>query len=180
MQELPIEYIKEALEYFPDTGELKWKARPKSHFRTESGWKSANARYTGKKTGSPNTYGYLQVGIDGRLYLAHRLAWAIQNGAWPNGEIDHISGVRSDNRMLNLRVVNTQDNCKNKRIYSANTSGVIGVSWYKSRQKWRAKINVGGKVKHVGYFATIEQAETARKKAEEENQYHLNHGNCLA
>lgn len=176
MQEIKIGYLKEALSYDPESGALRWKERPFHHFSTESGCKSTNARYAGMLTGSPNTHGYLQVGIEGRLYLAHRLCWALHYGVWPDGEIDHVSGVKTDNRISNLRVVTLQANCKNKRIYAGNKSGVSGVSWYASRSKWRAKINVNGKVKHVGYFSTIEEAKEARGIAEAIYGYHRNHG----
>lgn len=176
MQNLSIDYLKDALSYEPETGQLRWKMRPAHHFNTKAGWRSTNARFAGEITGSPDTYGYLQVGIDGRLYLAHRLVWALHYGSWPEGEIDHISGVKVDNRISNLRVVSTKENCRNKRICKKNTSGVTGVYWYKSRGMWRAKITVDGKAKHIGYFASIKEAQAARKSAELSHGYHVNHG----
>lgn len=176
MLNLSINYLNDALTYNPNTGELKWKIRPADHFNTEEGWRCTNARFAGKATGSPDTYGYLQVGIAGRLYLSHRLAWALHYGAWPEGEIDHISGVKTDNRISNLRVVSTKENCRNKRICKKNRSGVTGVYWYKSRAMWRAKITVDGKAKHIGYFGSIEEAQVARKAAELIHGYHSNHG----
>ncbi|EPY4328991.1 HNH endonuclease [Klebsiella variicola] len=176
MEKITIDYLNEALSYCPKTGILRWKVRPVHHFKSEAGMRATNSRFAGKPTGSPDTYGHLQVGVNGRLYLAHRLAWAIFYGAWPDDEIDHISGIKTDNRIDNLRVVSTRVNCKNKRICRKNESGVTGVYWYKSRNLWRAKITVDGKHKHIGYFSSIEDAKKARVEAQKNFGFHDNHG----
>ncbi|VTP12681.1 AP2 domain protein [Phytobacter ursingii] len=176
MKDVSIEYLKEALEYTPESGLLRWKERPKNHFTTENSWRATNAAYAGKLAGSRDYDGYFRIGIAGRLYRAHRVAWALHYGKWPEHEIDHISGDRADNRIKNLRSVTSDINSKNVRIYSTNKTGASGVGWYKSRNKWRAKINVSGKVKHIGYFDDFNEAVKARKDAEKELQYHENHG----
>ncbi|EMC4142370.1 HNH endonuclease signature motif containing protein [Cronobacter sakazakii] len=176
MNDISIEYLKEALEYTPDSGVIRWKQRPKNHFKTDNSWRATNANFAGKVAGARDNDGYFRIGIDGRLYRSHRVAWALHYGYWPENEIDHISGDRGDNRIDNLRTVTSAANNKNLRLYSTNKTGVPGVGWYKARGKWRAKINVSGKVKHIGYFDDFCEAVKARKAAEMKLQYHENHG----
>lgn len=175
MKYISVEYLKEAFKYNSETGVIHWKKRPKSHFETEEGWRASNARFAGLEAGSVDSHGYLQIGIAGRLYMAHRIAWALHHNEWPVYEIDHISGIKADNRIQNLRMVTLQVNCKNKRIYSSNKTGASGVVWYKSRGKWRARINVDGKMKHLGYFDDFGEAVRVRREAESQFQYHENH-----
>ena len=74
-------------------------------------------------------------------------------------EVDHINGNKHDNRRENLRLCNRTENNRNKGKLSTNTSGFKGVSWHKSKGKWRAVIQVGeGKQKHLGYFDDPETA----------------------
>jgi hypothetical protein len=97
-------------------------------------------------------------------------------GDFPEDQIDHINGVRSDNRWCNLRAVSRQENAKNKRTPSDNSSGVIGVCWDRREKKWRAEIQ-SGKVKHaLGHFPEFSDAVAARKKAERDLEFHKNHG----
>lgn len=176
MNDISIEYLKEALEYTPETGVIRWKQRPKIHFKTENSWWATNANFAGKVAGARDSDGYLRIGICGRLYRSHRVAWALHYGYWPDNEIDHVSGDRSDNRIDKLRSVTAAVNNKNLRLYSTNKTGVPGVGWYKARGKWRAKINDSGKVKHIDYFDDFSEAVKARKAAEMQLQYHENHG----
>lgn len=120
--------------------------------------------------------GYLCGAVNGRTYRAHRLIWAIAHGSWPDKHIDHINGTKTDNRLLNLRVVTASQNLRNAKMPSTNASGAVGVTWYKAKSKWHASIyGDGGKV-HLGYFEKFEDAVTARRIAEVEHGYHSNHG----
>lgn len=120
--------------------------------------------------------GYIGMRFDGRYYQAHRLAWLYVHGVWPEGQIDHINGVRTDNRIANLRDVTHPENGKNQRMAANNTSGANGVHWFKARGKWRAEITVDGAKQHVGYFSDIEDAISARMAAEQRLGFHENHG----
>lgn len=80
--------------------------------------------------------------------------------------IDHINRNPLDNRRCNLRVCTQQQNILNKSMHSNNTSGVPGVSWDKSRNKWHAYIQIDGKFKSLGRFKTIEEAMEVRRQAE--------------
>jgi hypothetical protein len=116
--------------------------------------------------------GYLYGGYRGKVIPAHRVMWALVHGRWPS-EIDHLNGVRDDNRLCNLREVTRQENTKNKARSRNNSSGVTGVDY--SQGKWRAKLAR----RHLGYFATLDEAVAARKAAEAAHDYHPNHGRAV-
>jgi len=169
-------YLKEALQYHPPTGIFVWRTRPLSHFSSLSACTTTNAKYAGKLAGNSHHSGYSYIQIQNKLYAAHRLAWLYVNGADPEDQIDHINGVRDDNKAANLRVVSHSDNGKNQRMKSNNTSGQTGVCWYRASKKWIAQIRVDGKSKHLGYFDDFGDAVAARKDAEKEAGFHPNHG----
>ena len=118
---------------------------------------SAGGFHVGTEMGKTDTYGYRQLTINGRSYLAHRMAWLYVNGEWPSGEIDHIDGNRSNNSIINLRVVprmgNTQ-NIKSSRV--TNILGILGVS--RSGKKFISRINTQNGQIHLGTFNTPEEA----------------------
>lgn len=120
----------------------------------------------GSIVGHRNPLGYVRIYIKSKLYSASRLAWLYETGEWPKKEIDHINGVRDDNRFDNLREASRSQNCYNKSLMSNNTSGHKGVSWRKSGSCWQAIITVNKKQKHLGYFSDLNEAIEARKKAE--------------
>jgi len=170
------------IDYDPETGALVWRVRDVSFFT--DGERSAihcmrvwNARYAGNPAFKGKTSaGYFSGGIFSRRYLAHRVAWAIYSGAWPENDIDHINGKRSDNRIANLRTATRQENCKNSAIGIKNTSGTIGVSWSENKSRWVAQLSKNGKRKHIGYFKSKDEAISARVKASAQCGYHANHG----
>jgi hypothetical protein len=136
---------------------------------------SSNAK-VGDVVGTIANDGYRQTKVKGRLYKVHRLIWLYVHGEFPPEQIDHINGIRDDNRLLNLREVSHQENNKNRRIASHNKSGVIGVCWYKRDKKWHAQIAVPEETKHLGYFTDFDEAVKVRKEAEAKYGYHENHG----
>lgn len=115
--------------------------------------------------GTINGEGYAQIKIDGRLYLAHRLAWRIMTGYWPENDIDHRNKDRRDNRFVNLREATGSQNLRNRGKPKNNTSGFKGVSWNSGRHAWLATIHDGAKNKNLGYFATRESAAKAYDRA---------------
>jgi hypothetical protein len=137
------------------------------------GW---NDRFAGKEAFSKLNSGYLQSHILGSRYLAHRVVWLLHYGKWPTGHLDHINGIRSDNRAVNLREVSYAENSKNHRPHKTNTSGVMGVVWHKRDKKWQAGIMVSGKTIHLGQFTEKADAVSARKQAEKDYGFHENHG----
>lgn len=165
-----IDYLRQRLRYEPETGKLYWRDDAAMHNRWR--WRYANTEaFT-----SSNGNGYRMGRINYRGFLAHRVAWAIVRGAWPGGQIDHIDHDRANNRIENLRVVAHQENHRNTTRRKNNTSGVVGVSWYKAGAKWTAYIMVDRTKQHLGYFDNIDDAIAARKAAEAEYGFHANHG----
>lgn len=123
---------------------------------------------------------YATVSLDGGSVYAHRLAWAMVHGGWPEEPLDHINGDRTDNRIANLRAVPQKLNCRNCRISKNNRSGANGVYWSNGRRKWVAQIMVDYRTRYLGIFETIEAAIKARKAAEREAGFHPNHGRLAA
>jgi hypothetical protein len=119
---------------------------------------------------------YRIVRIDGVPYKIHRIIWKMEIGTDPIEELDHINHKRSDNRMENLREVTRQEQCKNRSISSANTSGTTGVSWHNATKKWQAQIKVDGKHIYLGLFKYYTAAVKARKDAEFKYDFSPNHG----
>lgn len=175
LNDLPIELLKSFLTYDEFSGDLIWRHRERSHFPNDQAYNAWNARFPEKKVGAVSN-GYVIFSIFKRLYKAHRVAWAIYHGEWPDRHLDHIDGNRSNNRISNLRVVSRTENNMNMARKSTNTSGQTGVSRTKSGMRWRARIQANGKAKTIGSFATKEQAIAARKLAEVYYGFHDNHG----
>lgn len=144
MKELTQEYLRDVLSYDPDTGIFVWIKGP----------------FPGKVTGCPNRGGYLRISIGGRLYYSHRLAWLYVYGVTKN-VIDHINGIRTDNRIVNLRECTQSQNCFNSGMRKRNASGFKGVHWCNRDKKWIAKIRFDGIRQTIGYFSTPEDAGAA-------------------
>jgi hypothetical protein len=157
--------LRELLHYDPTTGVFTWLPRPTStrHGRT---W---NTRYVGTRAGTVDSHGHVQIKVNGRLHLAHRLAWLYAHGEWPVAGLDHINGVRDDNRLANLRPATESQNAANRRTPITNTSGFKGVSWHKDRRRWQATIMVASKQSYLGLFDTPEAAHAAYAAAAREH-----------
>jgi len=155
--------IMEVLEYDPETGLFRWKIRRSN---CKKGWFKG---YVTKE-------GYAIIGFAGKLHKAHRLAWLISKGDFPEEDIDHENQDRSDNRIENLREANDALNMKNKSMYSRNKSGATGVTFHSRTGKWQADIYVNGRTIYLGLFSEIERAIAVRKAAQVEHGFHPNHG----
>lgn len=177
MTQIAPQEIYNLILYEPDTGRLVWKDRPESLFKDARSAKSWNSKYAGKDAFTAmNGNGYKRGAVGGKLYYAHRVAWFLYHGSWPQYQIDHINGDRKDNRISNLRSVTNHENSKNKRFSDKNTSGFTGVTWFKRDQKWKAQIMHKGKNYHLGYFDCAKEARDARVLAEARFKFHQNHG----
>ena len=125
-------------------------------------WRSLQKASIGKggQAGTLLQTGYRIVRINKRNYFAHRLIWLCKHGGWPAGDIDHINGIKSDNRLVNLRDVSRTRNKENIRKANANSaSGLLGAHKFKDR--WSSHIGVNGKKFHLGYFDTAQEAHEA-------------------
>lgn len=110
----------------------------------------------GCEAGGLDAAGYRRLRVDGAYFKAHRIAWALHNQALPMFDIDHVNGVRDDNRIANLRPASSSQNNAN-RVATSN-SGFKGVRRF--RAAFRAAIGGGstGRQCHLGTFATAEEA----------------------
>ena len=176
------ELLRKLLRCVPETGKLFWKSRTSDLFapgnRTaESNCRVWNKLYEGKEAlTSYSSEGYLHGTLLGKRVYSHRLIWAIENGEFPACDIDHINGVRDDNRIENLRSVSRLENTRNAKAPKGNVSGVVGVRWVSASGKWMASIGLMGKTKYLGAFANKSDAIDARKAAEIRHGFHPNHG----
>lgn len=110
---------------------------------------------------SRHNKGYIAFYYFGKYLLGHRVAWAIQTGAWPSEEIDHRDGDRSNNRLDNLRLASHAENMQNRPIQVNNKSGVPGVWFEKRTGRWRAEIQLGGRQIRAGRFVSFKDASAA-------------------
>lgn len=165
--------VKGLVAYDEETGLFTWLVRPVSMFPAERNAKMWNTRFAGKPAFNIQHHaGYLYGEILGQVASAHRMAWYYTTGEIPD-EVDHINGIRTDNRIANLRNVNREKNCKNASISkSRNKSGVVGVAWDAPHARWVVRIGT----KHIGRYKSFDEAVMARKIAEKLLKYHPNHG----
>lgn len=158
------------LRYDAESGHLFWRER--------EGNATFNKIWAGKRAFTCKVNGgkAYQGRIDGVHFMAHRVAWAMHHGAWPEDMIDHINGDPLDNRMVNLRCVSNAENARNMKRSKANTSGITGVAWIAGRRRWRASICRDRKQRILGHFLDKEDAIRARRAAEVDLGFHPNHG----
>lgn len=117
----------------------------------------------GRRRGWQMVSGYRAISYRGRQWYEHRLAWLLSNGVEPSGQVDHINGIRTDNRLANLRVATPSQNAANSLKGGHGTAGYSGV-YFDGRnkfRKWVAKINVKNRQITLGYFETAEEAGLA-------------------
>jgi hypothetical protein len=168
MNKITQKILKDLVYYDPSIGEFRWKNRDMRWFDSESTMKMWNNRFANTVTGTIRKDGYVKIVINYNQYLAHRLAWLYVYGKWPENQIDHVNGVRNDNRIKNLRECTKQQNCFNSRIPNNNTSGYKGVSFNKRCKKYECYIKHNQVRIHLGRFDNPEDAHTVYcKKAEE-------------
>lgn len=157
--------LKKILEYNPLTGNFIWikKISKKNNIGDIAGCLC-------------NTNNCIVIGINNILYLAHRLAFLYMEGKWPENEVDHKDHIRSNNKWKNLRKVTHLENGKNVSLHINNTSGYVGVGWFKRDCKWMVTIKVNQKSIYLGLFKNKEKAIKVRKDAEKKYRFHENHG----
>jgi HNH endonuclease len=152
--DLSAEFVRSILKYNPKTGNLVWKI---------------NMPPRGKKghiAGGRANGGYITIGINGKRYFAHRLAFLIMEGRWPEHIIDHRLGRTGDNRWDKIRPVTPSQSSQNRGPQRNNKSGYKGIYWYTAKNKWSAFIktkDTGNK--YLGLFKTQKEAIAAYKQA---------------
>lgn len=152
-EELTQERLKDLLDYDPETGVFTWKV-------SRRGRGTAAGRVAGKR----HCEGYVSIGIDGRQYLAHRLAILYTDGAFPSQDTDHMNGDRSDNRRENLREASRSQNNMNSKLRSTNKTGIRGV-YESKRGRFISRVNFDGVCISLGSFSCPREAAHAYNKA---------------
>lgn len=145
--DITVEYLRSILSYDPDTGKFTWLGR----------------QWHGRPAGTLNSDGYVRIVIAKIDFKAHRLAWAFTHGVIPHPLIplDHLNGIRSDNRIGNLRICTPKQNSENATRPKSSTTGFKGVARCKNTTKFRAYICHNRKQIHLGMFETAEEANRA-------------------
>lgn len=166
----PIELLRELFSYDPDTGYLYWKERSPEHFSRPCMKATWNRQNAGRQVTSIGGNRYIRVRIYKADFVAHRVIFALMTGKEPTNEIDHINGIRTDNRWCNLREATRSENSVNAGPMKNNALGIRGVCLFKQGKyiRYTAEICMNGKRRRLGYFSTPEEAEAAYRKAADE------------
>ncbi len=140
--------LKITLHYDADTGVFTWKIVPRYGINI------------GDKAGSVTAEGYINIGLYGSYYMAHRLAWLYVTGKWPKNQIDHKNTIRSDNSFNNLREATRSINCQNQhKAHIHSKTKILGVSH--SGKKFITRIRTNGDEHYLGTFSNASEAEQA-------------------
>lgn len=159
-----IERVNFLLRYDPVTGCLFWKVRTSN--RVSEGMRAGNI-----------SLGYREVSIDSQTYRATHIIWLICFGCRPKHFIDHINGIRDDDRLCNLREATPAQNARNVRMHFDNKCGYKGVIEHSRRGKpFQARIFADGKQKSLGYYRTPHEAHQAYEAASRD--IHGEFGRC--
>lgn len=140
-------------------GQLYWKPRPPEAFANPTAYVMWNKRYANTAAGCKNNRGYIRIGIEKRYYFAHRLVWLYHHGYMPKA-IDHINGIRHDNRLRNLRPATQMENRWNSRLVKATKSNIKGV-YKRADGVFEAHICADYKRYYIGRFVRRSDAERA-------------------
>lgn len=153
--DLTAQRLRELLHYDPETGAFTWLVDRQGHAKA------------GDVAGCRRSDGYIRMKVDQHGVWAHRLAWFWVHGDWPEQVIDHINGDPSDNRIANLRDVPAATNSQNvKEGRKRKGRGtLLGAHWSVTWNRWKSSINVGGKLRHIGWFGTEVEAHNAYVEA---------------
>lgn len=161
MLSIILEELKTYLSYNQENGLFTWIKKPALKNRAN----------IGDIAGCVRKDGYVLIRLKNKLYLAHRLAWLYVFNEMPKYQIDHINGMKGDNRIINLRECNDMQNSQNiKKSKSNSKSELLGAQWNSAKNKWRSRININGKTLYLGYFDSAELASAAYIEAK--RKYH--------
>jgi len=151
MGTLTVSRLHELLHYDPETGTWVWLVA-----------RTAKAKI-GTVAGRLHHTGYRHIGIDGRRYAAHRLAWLYMTGKWPAAQIDHVNLIRDDNRWCNLREATRSENFFNRRVQCDSVSGIKGLRQLPSGN-WGVRATIDGRHQYLGTFPCAELAAFVRSE----------------
>lgn len=141
--------LRDRFNYNPDSGVFTYA-------------KTVSSSRAGAAAGTLHSSGYVHISINNRIYKAHRLAWYYVYGVWPADQIDHINGVRNDNRLCNLREVNRSENFQNQhKAHKNNSSGLMGAYLDKATGRWYSRIQTNHERIDLGRYNTAQEAHCA-------------------
>jgi hypothetical protein len=168
--ELTQEIVRELIDYNSGTGRITWRKRDIKWFASEKqpaamSCKSWNSRFAGKEIKKRDKDGYFVGTILGQKFRSHRVIWLWMTGEWPD-QVDHINGIKDDNRWFNLRNVSNTENARNTSRKRNNKSGQMGVWWSKGNKTWQASITINKVPRHLGSYQCFELASLVRSEAE--------------
>lgn len=146
--DLTADRLRALMHYNPETGEFSRRV----HLSNRSRGISA--------IGNKHSQGYIIICVDGKPLRAHRLAWLYVYGEWPKEQIDHINGIRNDNRIANLRDITHIEN-KRHRVAAVKPGRLLGAGFHKATGRWSSQITANYKKIHLGYFKTEREAHEA-------------------
>lgn len=149
-ERITAEQAAELLSYDPGSGEFRWKIARSYVVKV------------GQVVGSWDLHGYKTVRLNGRSYKLHRLAWLMTYGVWPAGDVDHINGIRHDNRISNLRDLPRGQNLENRWKPNPNKKSGLPLGVHKAKGgHYSARISVDNKSVILGTFVTVDDATAA-------------------
>jgi hypothetical protein len=153
------ELLVSHLHYDPDTGIFRRRIA------------LCNKVKVGDIAGRTDTSGYSAIRVCGRLYKAHRLAWLYVHGEIPD-VVDHINGVKSDNRLINLRNCTSKQNAENQKLRSNNKTSHRGVYWSSAEQRYKAQVGHDRDIHHLGTFVSLVDAVSAVRQFRDAHYTH--------
>lgn len=154
------EEVSQVLEYAPELGGscLRWKQDMSDRVK--------KGHLVGCVTEDTK---YWVFGLWGWRYYAHMVVWLLNYKTWPNKRLDHKDKDKTNNVIDNLRESTAAQNGQGRLLGSNNRSGMVGVSWVESRQKWRVALQVNKKLVFIGYYSDLEKAKQACIAAKREH-----------
>lgn len=151
-----LKYVRKILHYDPDTGDLIWINKTNEYNRHNT---------IGEIAGWKDNKGYIRLFVNRKKYMSHRIIWFYMTGEWPKDQIDHINGVKDDNRWCNLREATNGQNQANTKQKTTKRSKYKGVYPNSTSNTWWSSIGINGKSRYLGTFLTQEKAALAYNKA---------------
>ena len=145
-EKLTADILRSILDYDPETGKFDW-------------------RNNRRKAGCLDNFGYHRIQVLGKLYKTHRLAWLHYYGEWPEQDVDHVNGVRSDNRIANLRSATKGQQSQNVASPDRKSGLPRGVSWCAKSKGYRAQIRCENKTHYLGIHPTPDAASAVYREA---------------